>query len=81
MEMLYLFLVIVTIVSLVSGSYKVRRLDIAVELNALNSPYFYLGLSFNEYYTSDYKEQEFIIGLFFINFSFIFYKDLEEIDG
>jgi len=80
MEYVSLFVLIVLIGAIISGINQMRRLELAIEFNLLNSPCFNIGISCNEYYTPEYIEQEVLLGLFFINFSLIFYKEVEEND-
>ena len=52
------------------------EVELMIEFKSFNTPYFKLGVSFNEYPTEDpaFIEQEFTIGLFLINIVVVFYK-------
>jgi hypothetical protein len=79
MVSLLLFVIAMMVISLVFGRIGSLYIDISLEIKYYSNPYYELGLSFREHSTEDpdYIEQEFIIGLFFINFVFTFYKEID----
>lgn len=79
MVSLLLFVIAMIVISLVVGRIDSLYIDISLEIKYLSNPYYEIGLSFREHGTEDpeYIEQEFIIGLFFINFVFTFYKEID----
>lgn len=71
------FLVIMNLISLFKGFYKNEGFDIILEFKLLSNPYYNIGMSFIAYPEEDHVEEEFTIGLFFINFVIVFYKPYE----
>ena len=70
-------LVFLLVMSLIVGLYKSLHLQLIVEISTLNTPYYYIGISF---YSEEDEEdssvvvEKLAIGLFFINLIIIFYK-------
>ena len=74
---IYLFLMMMSLIALFKGFYKNEGFDILIELKLLSNPYYNIGVSFVAYPEEDHIEEEFTIGLFFINFVIVFYKPYE----
>ncbi len=76
MNVLMLSVLVLLVISLVSGWVKSDEVTFGLELNKLNSPFFKLGL-FSDRFTLDdgSVEDEIVIGLFFINVVIVFWKD------
>ena len=70
-------LVFLLVMSLIVGLYKSLHLQLIVEISTLNTPYYYIGISF---YSEEDEEdssvliEKLAIGLFFINIVILFYK-------
>ena len=77
--MVILFIALTIIISVIVGLRRFIEMDFIIGVKDLSSPYFNIGVSFEEHGTDDpdYIEQELIIGLFFINIIFVFYKEKE----
>ncbi len=80
MDSLFLFIGLMTIVTVVFGCIKVLKVNLIFEFKKYNNPYYNIGLSFSEYNHEEegYIDQEFMIGMFFMNVIIQFSK--EEID-
>ncbi len=63
--------------SLVCGFIGSLEVMFALEINTLSSPFYKLGI-FSERYTLEdgSSEDEIVIGLFFVNISIVFWKDV-----
>lgn len=72
-----LFLITMAVIALCIGFYKNGGFDILLEFKLYSNPYFNIGLSFMAYPEEDHVEEEFTIGLFFVNFVIVFYKPYE----
>jgi hypothetical protein len=48
-----------------------------LEFKLFSNPYYNIGISFIAYPEPDHIEEEFTIGLFFVNFVIVFYKEYE----
>lgn len=70
-------MVIMNVIALFKGFYKNEGYDVLLELKLFSNPYYNIGMSFIAYPEEDYIEEEFTIGLFFINFVIVFYKPYE----
>lgn len=58
------------------GGLKGGKKEIIVEINMFTSYYFNLGIFYNCIYKDVYRSiDQVTIGLFFINFNFVFYKE------
>ena len=69
------------VLALVYGFKGYRELTTTFEVKALDNPYYYTGLSFNQYTLYDGStEEELIIGLFFVNVIMVFWKPSQEIN-
>ena len=77
MTILGMFILTLVVISLVVAFRCTLELTFEITIKRLSNPYFYIGVSFNEYDTTDedFIEQELVIGLFFINFIVISYKE------
>ena len=70
-------LVFLLVMSLIVGLYKSIHLQLVIEVSTLNTPYYYIGISF---YSEEDEEdssvvvEKLAIGLFFINVVILFYK-------
>jgi hypothetical protein len=75
-------IVLVSLISigLIYGIPNAMVIDFALEIKYLKSPYYKVGISFEEHGLDDenFIEQQLTIGLFFISFLIIFYKENEE---
>ena len=72
-----LFILIWVIAAMVIGWVDSIQVDIMIELKYLSNPWFNIGVSFQEHPQEDHVQQELIIGLFFINFVIVFFKEIE----
>lgn len=77
MVVLIWFLVMMVVIALCKGFYGNGGFDILIELKLLSNAYYNIGVSFVAYPEEDHIEEEFTIGLFFINFVIVFYKPYE----
>jgi len=69
------FVVFLILLSLVTGSLKCSQMEVAFEINVLNSPYYKLGVFSERYDLEDgTSEHELVIGLFFLNVIVVFWK-------
>jgi hypothetical protein len=70
-------LLFLLILSIVCGTIDSLEITFALEFNRLNSPFFKVGL-FSERYTlgDGSTEDEIVIGLFFVNISIVFWKNV-----
>ena len=71
------FLVMMNVIALCKGFYKNGGFDVLLELKLLSNPYYNIGMSFIAYPEEDHVEEEFTLGLFFINLVIVFYKPYE----
>ena len=53
------------------------QIDIMVELKNLSNNWFHLGMSYNRVDNDECIQEELIVGLFFINFVVVFFKEFE----
>lgn len=77
MENVFLWFVgFVYISSVVIGWINALAIDFLLVIKHLSNPYHHIGISFMEHDTEDpeFIEQEVILGLFFIEFVIVFYK-------
>lgn len=75
MNIVIFALVFLISVPLVSGYINSMEVTIGIELNVFNSPFYKIGIFSQRYTLEDGSvEDEFTIGLFFINLSFVFWK-------
>jgi len=75
MNIVIVVLVFLSLVSLVYGWISSWEVTIGIELNRLNSPFYKIGIFSQRYTLEDGSvEDEFTIGLFFINLTFVFWK-------
>lgn len=77
MSVVLIFVAIMAVIALVIGFYKNGGFDILLEFKLYSNPYFNIGVSFMAYPEEDHVEEEFTIGLFFVNFVIVFYKPYE----
>lgn len=70
-------ILIMAVIALCIGFYNNGGFDILLELKLYSNPYFNIGLSFMAYPEEDHIEEEFTLGLFFINLVIVFYKPYE----
>lgn len=80
MNSLLLFIFLIVLITIVFGCINVLRVNLIFEIKKYNNPYYSIGISFVEYNGEHegHIDQEFIIGLFFINVIIQFTK--EEVD-
>ena len=70
--MFFVFLVLVSAVPGYIGSYEI---DLGIELNRLNSPFYRMGIFSEQFILEDgSSEHQLTIGLFFVNFVVVFWK-------
>jgi hypothetical protein len=69
-----LFLLGLSLICALIGS---QEITFALEVNTLNSPFYKIGI-FSERYTLEdgSSEDEIVIGLFFVNISIVFWKNV-----
>lgn len=53
------------------------QVDIMIELKNLYNNWFHLGMSYNRVDNEECIQEELIVGLFFINFVVVFFKEFE----
>jgi hypothetical protein len=53
------------------------QVDIIIELKNLSNNWFHLGMSYNRVDNDECIQEELIVGLFFINFIVVFFKEFE----
>lgn len=53
------------------------QVDIMIELKNLSNNWFHLGMSYNRVDNEECIQEELIVGLFFINFVVVFFKEFE----
>lgn len=70
-------ILIMAVIALCIGFYRNEGFDILLELKLYSNPYFNIGLSFMAYPEEDHIEEEFTLGLFFVNLVIVFYKPYE----
>jgi hypothetical protein len=70
-----MFILIVT--SICYGMYGNIKVDLLVEINMLDSPYYNLGVSYDRTYEDGYQcIDRLTIGLVLVNFNVLFHKDI-----
>lgn len=72
------WMVLSLLIVMIVGTWKAIRewvdLDISLQFNMFNSPYFHIGISFDEYILRDRSvERELKIGVFIFSLSFVFW--------
>ncbi len=78
MEYIVIILMGILCLPLIFGSSNSFQIDFLIELKDFSNPFYRIGIFFDRQYTWEgHIEDEFTIGLFFVNFSFIFYKEGE----
>jgi len=70
------FVGFVYISSVVIGWINALTVDFLLVIKHLSNPHYHIGISFIEHETEDpeFVEQELILGIFFIEFVIVFYK-------
>ena len=53
------------------------QIDVIVEVKNLSNNWFHLGMSYNRVDNDECIQEELIVGLFFINFIVVFFKEFE----
>lgn len=53
------------------------QIDVMIEVKNLSNNWFYLGMSYNRVDNDECIQEELIVGLFFINFVVVFFKEFE----
>jgi len=76
---LLIFLSFVLLMTAIVGLNRFEFIDFTLEFKNLSNPYYYIGISFTEHTTEDPTmiEQEFILGLFFVNIILVFGKEID----
>jgi hypothetical protein len=76
-ELLLSVSLLLVIISLYYGTYGNIRIEVLVEINMLNSPYYNLGVSYDRTYEDLYQcVDRLTIGLVLVNFNVLFHKDI-----
>jgi hypothetical protein len=76
-ELLLGVMLILIVSSVYYGIYKNRGIEVIVEINMLDSPYYNLGVSYDRTYEDGIRyTDQLTIGLVLINFNVFFYKDI-----
>lgn len=77
LELASIIVMVLLIVSVYFGNLGSDRKDFFIEVNMFTSPYYNIGMSFNCVYEDEFMSiEELTIGLFFINFNLVFYKEV-----
>jgi hypothetical protein len=76
---LLIFIALILLMTAVVGISGYVIIDFTLEFKNLSNPYYYLGISFTEHTTEDPSmiEQEFVLGLFFVNIIVVFCKEID----
>ena len=70
-------MLILIVSSVYYGMYGNIKVDVLVEINMLDSPYYNLGVSYDRTYEDGYRcIDRLTIGLVLINFNVLFHKDI-----
>ena len=76
-ELLLSVSLLLVIISLYYGMYGNMRMEVLVEINMLDSPYYNLGVSYDRTYEDLYQcVDRLTIGLVLVNFNVLFHKDI-----
>jgi hypothetical protein len=76
-ELLLSVSLLLVIISLYYGTYGNIRMEVLVEINMLDSPYYNLGVSYDRTYEDLYQcVDRLTIGLVLVNFNVLFHKDI-----
>jgi hypothetical protein len=74
-ELLLSVSLLLVIISLYYGTYGNMRMEVLVEINMLDSPYYNLGVSYDRTYEDLYQcVDRLTIGLVLVNFNVLFHK-------
>jgi hypothetical protein len=77
MEMFGVILIILLVSSVYLGNLGSGKKEILIEVNTFVSYYFNIGIFYNCIYEDAHTSiDQVTIGLFFINFNFVFYKEV-----
>jgi hypothetical protein len=68
---------VMLLTSLYVGWKDSEQIDILIEFKYLSNPWFNLGMSFTSYPQEDHIQEELVIGFFFVNIVFVFFKEIE----
>lgn len=72
---------VLLMISLISGFVGCKEMNIGLEFNLFNSPFYKIGVFSERYYLPENQiEDEIIIGLFFVNIVINFWKTEEDGD-
>jgi len=75
MGILCLFLILISIMAFFYGRNNAQQIDFLIEIKNFSNPYYRIGFLFESIEREDdIIQEEYSIGLFFINFVVIFYK-------
>ena len=70
-------MLILIVSSICYGMYGNMKVEILVEINMLDSPYYNLGVSYDRTYEDGIRyTDQLTIGLVLVNFNVFFYKDI-----
>lgn len=65
----------------VFGFYGSQEFTFAIEINSFRTPFYKLGITSQRYILEDGSvEDEIVIGLFFLNIVFVFWKEMDNSD-
>jgi hypothetical protein len=68
---------VMLLTSLYVGWKDSEQIDILIEFKYLSNPWFNLGISFESIPQEDHIQEELVIGFFFINVVFVFFKEID----
>jgi hypothetical protein len=68
---------VMLLTSLYVGWKDSEQIDILIEFKYLSNPWFNLGISFESIPQEDHIQEELVIGFFFINIVFVFFKEID----
>jgi hypothetical protein len=80
MEIVIVGFILLSVMAIVYGWIGSKEIDVILELKMFNNPFYNIGVSFNQKLPDnegEYVENEFIIGLFFVNIVVVFFKENE----
>jgi len=82
MSILLISLAMLVVISFVAAYVKCEEMVIAFELNLLNGPFYKIGIFSERFVLQDNQiEDELTIGLFFVNITFTFWREEEDLQA
>ena len=77
LELVSVIIMVLLITSGYFGNLGSDRKEFFIEVNMFTSPYYNIGISFNCVYEDEFQSiEQLTIGLYFINFNLVFYKEV-----